>query len=112
MGALDARRRPAVCGRLGFLSRAGILVIGLASSVVLPVPAAAGRALARSAVGAESTLNGVSCVSTSSCIAVGYVGGRTLVESWNGSGVVGRTQPCPGDEQHTGRRVLRLRHLV
>ena len=86
MRALDAKRQPAVCGRLALLSATGILVLGLAWNGVAPVAEAAGwSAPSSSPLGEESTLSGVSCFSASSCAAVGYAGSRTLIESWNGS---------------------------
>ena len=77
-----AKRRSAVRGHLAFLSTAGILVLGLAWNVIAPASAAVGGSALSSSPG---TLSGVSCRSAGSCTAVGYVGSRTLIESWNGS---------------------------
>jgi len=86
MRALDVRRRPFRSGRLAFLGLLGALVVGIGWTVAFPASGAAGRLTESSPSPAnESTLNDVSCVSASSCKAVGYFGNNTLVESWNGS---------------------------
>ena len=85
MRALDVRR-PIRSGRLTFLGVLGALVVGLVWNLVVPASGAAAWLTESSpSPGTESTLNGVSCVSASSCEAVGYFGNNTLVESWNGS---------------------------
>jgi hypothetical protein len=50
---------------------------------------------------ASNALNGVSCVSTDDCVAVGYIGDpsashQTLIESWNGSSWMVIPSPSPG----------------
>ena len=44
----------------------------------------------------QSALNGVSCVSPTSCVAVGNYGSDTLVESWNGTAWTIVASPTPG----------------
>jgi hypothetical protein len=86
-------------GRRSRLTHAGgfacLAVAGMATAVLLAPPASAAPASSWTTVsspnrGIQSSLQAVSCTSSTSCVAVGsYVTalgvGRTLVESWNGS---------------------------
>jgi hypothetical protein len=61
------------------------LVVGLGLAVGPVTNAAAGGATPTDTRLSSGTLNGVSCVSAKSCVAVGYRGDKTLIESWNGT---------------------------
>src|ERR1041385_7234175 len=80
------------------------LLVGLAVVVAVATPAAAGVGWTLSSSPKPGTgdnqLNGVSCVSTTSCTAVGSyettTAQVTLVESWNGISWKTVTTPNPG----------------
>ena len=74
------------CRHRAFLGVFFVLVMSLGWTVGLgALGTASWSSESSTTTGSGSNLNGVSCVSSSSCMVVGYVGDKTLIESWRGS---------------------------
>ncbi len=84
MSALRARD-PIRRGRESVAGALFALVVGLGLAVAPATSGAAGGTTPAGGGLSPGTLNGVSCVSAGSCVAVGYRGDKTLIQSWNGT---------------------------
>ncbi|HXZ83805.1 MAG TPA: hypothetical protein VED84_08775 [Acidimicrobiales bacterium] len=102
MRALDMRM-PKRRRRLAGVGVLGALVIGLGWFLAPSASGAAGLPTESDAgPSGEATLVAVSCASARWCVAVGYSGLDTLIESWNGSGWTVSPSPDRGATSSLG----------